>query len=424
MKKIAIVGLGYVGLKAATAFSNTDMLIIGFDINQQRIAELKQGLDHNFDVNPKLLHKNNLVFTDNLIDLEESDYFIIDVQTPVDDYGNPDLDPIISASTLVAQVIRRGNLVICESTVYPGLTEEIIIPILEKGSGLQSAKDFFVGYSPERIVPGDTAFELIDRNKIIAGQNAFALQKVKALYDLIMPGKLFSASSIAVAEAAKLLENIQRDVNIALINEFAHIMQKMNLSIFDVLEAAKTKWNFLPFEPGFVGGHCIPVDPYYLIHKAHKMGTGARLIEAARSANESLIHLVQDALINKCAQKGFKIADANIVIMGISFKKNVSDTRHSLSIKLYHCLKKLGFNPIICDPLAYKSNLDPDLKFIDWASLPQQKIMVITVGHDQFKAYGAALLNAKLEKNAILIDVPGLFYPGTDFRDDIDYWSL
>jgi UDP-N-acetyl-D-galactosamine dehydrogenase len=420
MSKVAVVGVGYVGLNTAIKFAKSDMEVIAFDSNELRIAELSQGNDSNneyFD-----FKELGILFTANPQDLMKANYFIVDIPTPVDKFKVPILDGIKKASHTVGKALKKGDLVIFESTVFPGATEEIMLPILESESKLKSGMDFYLAYSPERIVPGDKEHSNTSVSKIISGQNSQALSKTKELFKQAKLTSLVCAKNIKIAEASKLLENIQRDVNIALMNEYAQIMQAMGLCIHDVLEVAKTKWNFIPFSPGFVGGHCIPVDPYYLIYKANQVGTEPRLISCARKINEHLVDFIEQKITYLLNLQGFNPTKSKIGILGISFKANVADTRHSLSLHLIDRLSKLGSNVFIYDPVAKKR--ETNASWIEWEHLTECNAIILCKEHSQYCEKGLESLCDKLVPNGVFIDIPGYFKKHKDIGTKAIYWSL
>ena len=333
-KKIALIGLGYVGLPLAVEFGK-NLEVVGFDINQSRINELKKGVDSTLETTPEELEEaSNLSFTTSLDDLKDCTIFIITVPTPIDKHKRPDLTPLKHSSKAVGSILKKGDIVIYESTVYPGATEEICVPILEELSGLIFNKDFYCGYSPERINPGDKEHRVTTIKKVTAGSTPEIAAEVDKLYQEIITAGTHKASSIKVAEAAKVIENTQRDVNIALINEFALIFNKLDIDTESVLEAAGTKWNFLPFRPGLVGGHCIGVDPYYLSHKALEVGYNPEMILAGRSLNDSMGFYVADQVSKLMTKKRIHVVDANVLIMGLTFKENCPDLRNTRAVDL------------------------------------------------------------------------------------------
>jgi len=419
-KTIAIIGIGYVGLHNAVSISKAGLNVIAYDKEEQRINDLSKGIDKNGEVTDFL--NANLVFTSDPHKLLEANYYLISIPTPINERKVPNTFPLKSASKIVATALKKGDVVVLESTVFPGATSEILIPILEQDSGLESGKDFFVGYSSERIVPGDETNNLMNTTKVISGQNKEALDKIKQLYEHDFGWKIHCAPSVEVAESSKLLENIQRDVNIALMNEFAQIMEKMHLSINDVLEASKTKWNFLPFTPGLVGGHCIPEDPYYLIYQANKAGGIHNLITCARQTNEQFFRFIVDVVVKLLTKQDLALRNAKVAVLGISFKANVTDTRHSLSVALYHSLKTIGINAIACDPLS--DGTVKDLHWVDLSQLNDCAAIILCQAHNEFKEMGAASFSKKIISKGVFLDIPGVFSGTAGFRDDIAYWSL
>lgn len=352
MEKIGVIGLGYVGLPLAVEFGKL-MDVVGFDINVQRINELRQGNDKTREVDSaELKSAARLSYSASLDDLKSANYFIITVPTPVDEFKTPDLTPLIKASETVGKVLKRGDIVIYESTVYPGCTEEVCVPVLEKSSGLVFNKDFFCGYSPERINPGDKTHRLPTIRKVTSGSTPETAEKVDQLYRRIITAGTHKASSIKVAEAAKVIENCQRDVNIAFVNELALIFDRIGIDTHDVLEAAGTKWNFLPFKPGLVGGHCIGVDPYYLTYKAESLGYHPEVILSGRRINDNMGVHVANSVIKLMAQRGLPINQGNILILGITFKENCPDIRNSKVIDVINELKSYGTNVDVFDPEA------------------------------------------------------------------------
>jgi len=417
---IAIIGVGYVGLQNAISFAKAGVKVIAFDTDKSRINDLSKGIDRNYAevelINP------NLNYTSNADLLKEANHYLISIPTPINEHMVPNIFPLKSAAKLVAKALKVGDVVVLESTVFPGATRDLLIPALEQQSGLKSGSDFYVGYSPERIVPGDSSRNASNTTKVISGQNKEALEKIKKLYEHVFTLNLHSAPSMEVAESSKLLENIQRDVNIALMNEFAQIMDKMGLSIHDVLDSAKTKWNFLPFTPGLVGGHCIPEDPYYLIYQANKLGAIPTLVSCARQTNEQFFHFIVDTTIKLLTQQGFSLKGAKVVVMGISFKPNVTDTRHSLSIVLYKALKSFGFDVVACDPMVNQFNRDLD--WTNWNELKDCHAMIICQAHTKFLEISPEHFSEKIVPNGVIIDIPGAFTHNATFRTDINYWSL
>ena len=348
--KIAIIGLGYVGLPLAVEFGKK-VPVVGFDISSKRIEELKNGQDHTLEVSPNELQQAaQLSCTCDLEKLKECNFFIVTVPTPIDDYKQPDLTPLIKASTSIGQILKKGDIVVYESTVYPGATEEVCIPVLEKVSGLEFNTDFFAGYSPERINPGDKLHRVTNILKITSGSTPEVAEFIDEVYNLIIEAGTHKASTIKVAEAAKVIENIQRDVNIALINELALIFNRMGIDTEDVLKAAGTKWNFLPFRPGLVGGHCIGVDPYYLTHKAQSLGLHPEIILAARRLNDRMGEYVATQFIKEMVKQRIQVVGSKILVMGLSFKENCPDIRNTKIIDMVQALKEYELDLDIYDP--------------------------------------------------------------------------
>ncbi|MBA2648688.1 MAG: nucleotide sugar dehydrogenase [Legionella sp.] len=417
---VTIIGVGYVGLQNAITFSKTGLNVIGFDHNKDRIIELSRGFDRNRE--SFNFTCANLTFTDDINKIANANFYIISIPTPINEHLVPNIYPLKIAANEIGQIIKKGDVVILESTVFPGATRDLLIPILEEQSKLKSGIDFFVGYSSERINPGDTSHNLDNVSKVISGQNREALIKIQKFYQKIPKLVLHCAPSMEVAESSKLLENIQRDVNIALMNEYARIMEKMGISIHDVTDAAKTKWNFLPFKPGLVGGHCIPEDPYYLIYQANKVGISPNLIACARQTNEQFVNFIMDMAIKLLTKQGLSINNAKIAILGASFKPNVPDIRHSLSIVLYKNLEEMGMEVVICDPLCHKADLK--LQWVELIQLDNCQAIILAQEHHELLKISINEYSQKIINNGIFIDIPGAFTKKALFRADIAYWSL
>ena len=417
--RICIVGLGYVGLPLAIEFSKK-YTVVGFDINKERINELSNGLDKTLEISSNALNNaNNLKFTCSSEDIESCNVYIVTVPTPIDEYNNPDLKPLISASQLVGGVLDVGNYVVYESTVYPGATEEVCIPILEKISNLVLNTDFYAGYSPERINPGDKENTLTKITKITSGSNKDASDFIDNLYSEIIIAGAFKASTIKVAEAAKVIENTQRDLNIALINELSIIFSKMEIDTHDVLEAAGTKWNFLPFKPGLVGGHCIGVDPYYLTHKAQSIGHHPEVILAGRRLNDSMGKHVSTQLIKAMIKKDIPIYGSRILILGLTFKENCPDLRNTKVVDIVNELKDYKLDIDVHDPYCsanearneYGIELKEDL--ID----NSYDAIIIAVAHNKYTELGISSIKAKTKTKSIIFDLKTLFNKkDTDLR--------
>ena len=413
-EKICLIGLGYVGLPLAVAFAEK-FEVVGFDINNIRIQELKDGYDKTLEINDKLLEsvKSNITYTSNMHEVEHCNIYIITVPTPVDKYNRPDLKTLIESSKSVGAVLSKDDLVIYESTVYPGVTEDICIPELEKSSNLIFNKDFFCGYSPERINPGDKEHTVTKILKVTSGSTPEIARKVNELYKAVITAGTFLASSIKVAEASKVIENTQRDVNIALINELALIFDKMDIDTNEVLEAAATKWNFINLTPGLVGGHCIGVDPYYLTFKAEEVGYKPDLILAARQINNGMAKYIADKTIQKMVEAGKTIKNSNILILGLTFKEDCPDMRNTKVINIIEELIDFGVNVDVYDPWidCKEDSCRYTYEIID-NPLDSDKIydaIVVAVGHKQFKSYTTEQYQVlSNENNSIVIDVKNI----------------
>lgn len=398
--KIAIIGLGYVGLPLAVEFGK-QYEVVGFDINTHRIEELKKGNDHTLEVSSdELLLSKYLSFTHEAEDLKSATVFIITVPTPVDKAKKPDLTPLIKASETVGKVLKKNDIVVYESTVYPGCTEEDCVPILEKFSGLKFNQDFFCGYSPERINPGDKQHNLPKIKKVVSGSTPEIAKKINELYSSIITAGTHLAPSIKVAEAAKVIENAQRDINIAFVNELALIFDRMGLDTSQVLEAARTKWNFLPFSPGLVGGHCIGVDPYYLTHKAQSLGYHSQVILAGRRINDDMGIFIAGKVIKLMIQQGTSIKNAPILVLGITFKENCPDIRNSKVIDVISELQDFGANVEVYDPWAEATEVKHEYG-VDLIQKPnkQYAAIILAVAHKEFKEID--LLPLKYEQTIV-----------------------
>lgn len=405
--KIAIIGLGYVGLPLAVEFGKHKPTI-GLDIDQKRILELQSGHDHTLEVTSDELRQVKLLsYTADIEDLRNSNFFIVTVPTPIDDFKQPDLTPLIKASQSIAKVLKKGDIVVYESTVYPGATEEVCIPELEKYSGLKFNIDFFVGYSPERINPGDKQRRVTNILKITSGSTPEVTDYVDQVYNLIIEAGTHKAPSIKVAEAAKVIENTQRDVNIALINELALIFNKMGIDTEDVLKAAGTKWNFLNFRPGLVGGHCIGVDPYYLTHKAESIGLHPEIILAARRLNDRMGEYVATQLIKEMVKQRIQVVGARILILGLSFKENCPDIRNTKIVDMVKALKEYDLDLDIYDPWVDSAEVEGEYGLAPVTELKQDHYdaIVIAVAHDQFKAMSSQELIALGKQKHVLYDL-------------------
>lgn len=408
--KIGIIGLGYVGLPLAVEFGKK-FPTVGFDLNSERIKELKSGNDFTREVETEELETATfLTCTDNSDQLSKCNYYIITVPTPIDSFNRPNLDPLKAASKTVGNYLEKDDIVIYESTVYPGATEEVCVPILEQVSGLTFNKDFYCGYSPERINPGDREHRLTNIVKITSGSTREAAEKVDRLYSSIINAGTFTTSSIRVAEAAKVIENTQRDVNIALINELALIFNKLEVNTHEVLEAAGTKWNFLPFTPGLVGGHCIGVDPYYLTHKAQEVGYHPAMILAGRRLNDDMGKYVADRVIKLMLKKGIEVSTSRILVMGLTFKENCPDLRNTKVIDIIREFNDYGLDVDVYDPWANKEEAKREYN-IEPISYPVKEAydgVVVAVGHHQFVEMTADEIRTFMKPKSVLFDVKNL----------------
>ena len=405
--KIAIIGLGYVGLPLAVEFGKK-VPVIGFDIHQKRIDELQSGQDHTLEVSPKELKQaTHLSYTTNLQQLADCNFFIVTVPTPIDEFKQPDLTPLVKASESIARVLKKGDVVVYESTVYPGATEEVCIPVLEKNSGLKFNQDFYAGYSPERINPGDKLHRVTNILKITSGSTPAVADYVDQVYNLVIEAGTHKAASIKVAEAAKVIENTQRDVNIALINELALIFNKMGIDTEAVLEAAGTKWNFLPFRPGLVGGHCIGVDPYYLTHKAQAIGYNPEIILAGRRLNDGMGAYVVTQLVKAMLKKRIQVEDAKVLILGLSFKENCPDIRNTRIIDIVNELKEYHTQIDVYDPWVDAAEAEHEYGISPISNLENGKYdaVILAVAHQQFKVMGADAIRALGKADHVLYDL-------------------
>ncbi len=417
---VAVIGLGYVGLPIALAFAKK-VKVIGFDINEKRVGLMKKGIDPSFELSKDDFKNSDIRFTHQIEDLKKANFFIVAVPTPIDEHNLPDLSPLINASITVGKVLKKGDYVVYESTVYPGCTEEDCIPVLEKHSGLKFIKDFKVGYSPERINPGDKEHTITKILKIVSGCDKESLDNIAKIYEIIVEPGTHKASSIKVAEAAKIIENTQRDVNIALMNELSIIFNKMNINTYDVLAAAGTKWNFLKFFPGLVGGHCIGVDPYYLTHKAESLGYHARVINSGRYVNDSMGFYVAKTTVKKIIAAGKNISKSKVLIMGATFKEDVSDIRNSKVSDIVKELKSFGVKVEIVDPHAKNEELKHEYGFGLSKLGKGYDGVIVAVNHQEYKKLDEKYFNSILSNKGVLVDVKGIY---RNHIKGITYWSL
>ncbi len=426
MTTVAIVGLGYVGLPLAVEFGKK-YRTIGFDISEEKVAAYAKGRDPTGEVSTEELRAaSKLQVTTNPFALREADFIIVAVPTPVDEAHNPDFGPLIGASTSVGKNLTRGATVVFESTVYPGATEEVCIPVLERNSGLKWKKDFFVGYSPERINPGYRQHTLAKIIKVVAGDTSATLERVAEVYGSVVAAGVHRASSIKVAEAAKVIENTQRDLNIALVNELSIIFHELGIDTLEVLQAAGTKWNFLPFRPGLVGGHCIGVDPYYLTYKAETIGYHPQVILSGRKINDGMGKYIAEQTVKRMILRGFSVAKESVIVLGLTFKENVPDTRNSRVVDVVRELQSFGANVFVHDPVADPKEAEHEygIRLTAWKDLPQAAAIVAAVAHRQFTERPLEQLLDKLASNGIYVDVKSQADASRLRERGVDVWRL
>jgi UDP-N-acetyl-D-glucosamine/UDP-N-acetyl-D-galactosamine dehydrogenase len=420
-KKIAVIGLGYVGLPIALEFAKK-LKVIGFDINAGRVAMMQQGIDPSKELGKDAFDNCDIEFTNDLEVLKQASFYIVAVPTPVDEHNVPDLIPVKRASETIGKVIKQGDYVVFESTVYPGCTEEECLPIIEKLSGFKDKTGFKSGYSPERINPGDKEHTLAKIIKVVSGCDAESLELIAKVYELIVTAGVHKTSSIKVAEAAKIIENTQRDLNIALMNELSIIFDKMNINTYEVLEAAGTKWNFLKFQPGLVGGHCIGVDPYYLTYKSKELGYNSQVILAGRAINDGMAGYVAKKVLRHVIQKGGNIKNAKVLVMGATFKENVSDIRNSKVADMVRELKSYSLNVEVDDPYADTDQLKEEYGFGLSAAIGNDyEAVIITVPHNEYKKLDDIYFTGITSPGALIADLKGIYRNKITSRD---YWSL
>lgn len=424
--KIAVVGLGYVGLPLALAFAAKYRGVVGFDLNEKKVASLQLGVDPGKEVATDRLKNSSLRITADISDLNNSNFFVVGVPTPIDSHRRPDLKPLTGACRMIGEILSKGSTIVFESTVYPGVTEDICVPILEDVSGLKWKKDFNVGYSPERINPGDKKHTLEKITKVTSGDTAESAEQIASIYQSIIEAGVYRASSIKVAEAAKVIENTQRDLNIALMNELSIIFDKLNISTAEVLEAAGTKWNFLKFTPGLVGGHCIGVDPYYLTTKAEELGYNPQVILAGRRINDNMGTFIAQKVIKLLACSGAQIKGAKVGVLGLTFKENVSDIRNSRVPELLCELKEFGVDLVLHDPKASSEEVEHEYGFTlssldDFTGLDA---LIYAVVHDEYVSMDpAGFAKERVNKGGIFIDVKSAVKP-ENLGKNLHYWAL
>ena len=423
--KLSLVGLGYVGMPIAVAFARK-IPVIGFDINQAKIEMYQKGIDVTKEVGDEVLKNTKVDFTSNEERLQEATFHIVAVPTPVNDDHTPDLTPVESASRVLGRNLKKGSIVVYESTVYPGVTEDICIPILEKESGLKCGVDFKVGYSPERINPGDKVHRLETIPKIVSGMDAESLEVIAKTYELVVEAGVYRAESIKVAEAAKVIENSQRDINIAFMNELSIIFNKMGIDTQAVLKAAGTKWNFLKFYPGLVGGHCIGVDPYYLTYKAEQLGYHSQIILSGRRINDDMGKYVAENTVKKLIQADKNIRGAKVAILGITFKENCPDTRNSKVVDIIKELKEYEIEPMVMDPVADKEEAKHlyGIEVQEMEALNNLDALIIATSHEEFKLIKIEDFDKMFKDKKIIVDVKGILDRNTYTKADYSYWRL
>lgn len=424
-KIVGVIGLGYVGLPVAVAFAEK-YKVIGFDINQSRLQELSNFNDRTNEVTSDDLKKANIKYTSDSKNLQPANFFIVTVPTPIDEFNKPDFTALIKASQTVGSVLKKGDIVVYESTVYPGATEEVCLPVLEKISGLKLGKDFSIGYSPERINPADKVHTFKKIKKVVSGHDAKTLEIVSQMYGSVVEAGVHEASSIKVAEAAKVIENIQRDVNIALINELAVLFDKLEIDTLDVLEASGTKWNFLPFRPGLVGGHCIGVDPYYLTHKAESVGYHPQVILSGRRINNQVPNFIVYRMIQELIKAGHELSKSNVIVFGMTFKENCPDIRNSKVADIINEIKNFNIALQVCDPHADSHEVSHEYGFVlsEMSDLKKADAIIFAVNHDEFKSEYKDLIQKYLKPNGVVIDVKGMVDRDFLKNNKIATWRL
>lgn len=427
--KICVVGLGYVGLPLAIAFAEKDFSVIGFDLNQEKIKKYLEGIDPTNEVgNDKIKNIKNLEYTSNNTKISEADFIIVAVPTPVLENKSPDFRPLIGASTIIGKNMKKGSIVVYESTVYPGATEEVCLPILEKESGMKCGVDFKIGYSPERVNPADKVNTLTKIKKITSGIDKESSDTIAEVYGSIIEAGIHKASSIKVAEAAKVIENSQRDINIAFINELAMIFDRIGIDTLEVLEAAGTKWNFLPYRPGLVGGHCIGVDPYYLADKANELGYHAQVILAGRRINDGMAKFVAEKTIKKLINANIRVKGADILVMGLTFKENCPDLRNSKVNDIILELKEYGVNVHVVDPMADKIEAKKEygIELENPKNIKNMDAIIVAVGHKEYRDMDIKELHKyynEVYSKPLLVDVKSIFNK-EEAEKEYDYWRL
>ncbi len=427
--KIALIGLGYVGMPIAVAFAKK-VNVIGFDVSEEKVSLYSEGMDPTKEVGDEAIKQTSVEFTSDETKLQEAKFHIVAVPTPVTNDHTPDLGPVKAASKTVGKNLTSGSIVVFESTVYPGVTEEVCVPILEEASGLKCGEDFKIGYSPERINPGDKVHRLETITKVVAGMDEEALENIARVYELVADAGVYRAESIKVAEAAKVIENSQRDINIAFMNELSIIFNRLGINTKAVLEAAGTKWNFLNFSPGLVGGHCIGVDPYYLTYKAEQTGYHSQIILSGRRINDDMGKYVVDGLIKNLIKADVSVKNAKVAVLGFTFKENCPDTRNTRVIDIVDELREYEINPFVCDPEAdvQKAKDEYGIMFTDLKELKNLDAIIVAVGHKQFLKLTQEDINNMFKEgqneNKVFVDIKGIFDRKTFEKQNYRYCSL
>lgn len=427
---LSLVGLGYVGMPIAVAFANEGVNVIGFDLNNKKIELYKSGIDPTYEVGDETITKTTVQFTSDATDLRKAKFHIVAVPTPVNQDHTPDLTPVIGASEILGKNLTKGSIVVFESTVYPGVTEDVCVPILEKESGLKCGLDFKIGYSPERINPGDKEHRLENIIKIVSGMDAESLEEIKNVYDLVIKAGTYPVSTIKTAEAVKVVENSQRDINIAFMNELAMVFDRMNIDTNEVVDGMNTKWNALGFRPGLVGGHCIGVDPYYFTYEAEKLGYHSQIILNGRIVNDSMGKYVADAAIKKMIEAGQAPKKSKVVILGMTFKENCPDIRNSKVDDIIKRLSEYGIKPVVVDPWAneYDAQHEYDIKLTGIEEVYGADCVVIAVAHDDFRKMSLSdmksLFKDSDDSSKVLIDVKGLYKISELKASGLSWWRL
>lgn len=422
---VSVIGLGYVGIHVAVAFAKA-YEVIGYDINSEHINFLKKGQDNNNEIDKNILESVQIHYTNNINDLKKSNFFIVAVPTPIEGHKIPNLSFLLEATSLLGKTIKKNDTIVYESTVYPGVTEDLCIPLLERVSNLKCGKDFFVGYSPERVNPGDKVHLFANTNKIVSGTNSKTIQKIIGVYSKVITGQLYIAPSIRVAESAKIVENTQRDINIAFMNEMAIILNNLGINSKEVFEATKTKWNFLPFSPGFVGGHCISFNSHLLTYKSEEAGYISQLIYSARHVNTLMPKYIARETIKRLIKSNVKVKNCKIGIFGITYKEDWPDCKQSEVVSMIDELKKFDVEIFVHDPIADKKQIKKlyGLDLIQWHDLPRLDAIIISVAHTYYRNLKSAEISTKLKGPKYIIDVKSILNPEECKNKNINLWQI